>query len=89
VLIAHARNPFVIALAAVAVLSGGVGLWAYSTAYERYSNGNIFTSQADYVAWELMMRYAPLCGFFGVAILVGLLFSLARASFATTPSPDA
>ena len=69
-------NPFLIALAVLAVVLVAAGLWMFQAAREPFL-GTDANSQADYATLTMMMDLAPLLLVLGAATAIGIVFALA------------
>lgn len=76
-LAAQLRNPFLAALAGLAVVLIGVGVWLFSRTYAAFNDAGSFSTQGDFVALETVMRTSPFIIMLGIAIAVGVVFLLA------------
>lgn len=72
-----ARNPFLLALAAVAVLLVGIGAWVFTQARAGFDDAANIQSQGDFLSLQAMIAAAPSIVLLGVATGIGVLFVFA------------
>lgn len=74
---ASVRNPFLVALAAVAVLLVAVGGWVFSQARAGFDDTANIQSQGDFLSLQAMIAAGPSIMLLGVATGIGVLFMFA------------
>lgn len=71
------RNPFLLVLAAVAVLLVGIGAWVFNQARSGFDDTANIQSQGDFLSLQAMIAAAPSIVLLGVATGIGVLFVFA------------
>lgn len=73
----HLRNPWLLTLAAIALVLVTTGVLLYSRAANAYTSNGDFVAPGDYVLLEASLAAAPLMILLGAATAIGVLFVFA------------